>query len=152
MIDAIKTQRNDGKDVDRAIDAFNKVLTGDDPSVIAFFASYIGDHITGVDEIDKVEAVMSMFEKMKPRDYMEKQLIAQMLLVNLFAGQELGRAMKSSDPECRKDATAAATRMLRLYAQQLEALRRYRNVGNQTITVNHNHINATNAIVGNVHQ
>ena len=82
----------------------------------------------------------------KPRDTLERMLLAQMFLAAHRGMVALSRSASARLPEDEAARAREARRFMYLYARQLEALRRYRNSGQQNITVVH----ADKAIVGNV--
>ena len=112
-------------------------------------------------EADDHEKVASLCNKstsllhgIQPRDEIEGMLAVQMLGVHNVAMETLKRAMNPDQSFSGKEANVTqATKMLRTFVQQIDALKRYRTGGQQKMTVEHVNINeGGQAIVGNVTQ
>lgn len=98
---------------------------------------------------DEFNGLLSALQDMKPRDHVEKMLVAQMLLSHRTAMYFMQSIPYYSYSQEREEyQLGQAARFMRLFSQQAEALRKYRSGGKQTITVNH--VTAGQAIVGNV--
>ncbi len=99
---------------------------------------------SGICEI-AVNASLAFIEGAKPRDEIECTLVIQMACTHSAAMTVLGRLGGAAG-----DRTVAAM-VLRAYATQVEALRRLRNGGSQTLRVEHVHVNeGGQALIGNV--
>ena len=103
--------------------------------------------------------IAETMKNIKPRDHVEKMLAAQMLTTHNTAMKCFQRAVscfKSSQiPTLEMGNTIlnSATKLIRTYTMQMEALNRYRSKGRQKMTVEHVHINAGGkAIIGNINQ
>jgi hypothetical protein len=99
-----------------------------------------------------VNASLAFIEGAKPRDEIECALVIQMACTHTAAMAVLSRPGGGHGPD-RSVATmaSAASRLLRAYATQVEALRRLRNGGSQFVRVEHVHVNeGGQAIIGNV--
>ena len=107
----------------------------------------------GISEM-AVNAALAFIESAKPRDEVESALLMQMACTHIAAMAMLGRLAEGSAWVRNVPPMAsAASRLLRAYAMQVEALRRLRNGGSQFVRVEHVHVNERGqAIVGNVHQ
>lgn len=106
---------------------------------------------TGISEI-AVNASLAIIEGAKPRDEVESALVIQMACTHTAAMAVLGRlgSAHSGDRNVALRA-AAASRLLRTYATQIEAVRRLRNGGSQFVRVEHVHVNeGGQAVIGNV--
>ena len=77
-------------------------------------------------------------------------LVVQMCLANEYAVNALSSSDTAVFTEDKERLSAIAAKMMRLYLQQFEVLRRYRNAGRQNIQVTH--VYADQAIVGDVVQ
>ena len=79
-------------------------------------------------------------------------LSVKMIGTHNLAMESMKRTMISEQPfEARKANMAYATKMLRTFSAQMEALKKYRSKGEQKVTVEHVHVNeGGQAIVGNV--
>lgn len=106
------------------------------------------------------QAYRIVFESMrdiKPRDHIEKMLVAQMLTTHHSAMKCFKRASScfgsSQIPTLEMGNTIlnSATKLVRTYTMQMEALNRYRGKGQQKITVEHVSINSGGkAVIGNI--
>jgi hypothetical protein len=97
---------------------------------------------------------LPILQGIAPRDEIEGLLAVQMIGVHNVAMQTMKRAMISDQTFEGKQANVnQATKMLRTFVAQMEALRKYRSGGQQKVTVEHVHVNkGGQAIVGSVHQ
>ena len=93
-----------------------------------------------------LNAILAQMQEMQPRDAVERCLIIQMLLTAHKSVQALSASNLTISPEEFEKKIASALRFMRLYLQQCEALRKLRNGGNQTITINH--MNVDKAVIG----
>jgi hypothetical protein len=97
----------------------------------------------------EVNALISVFEDIKPRDALERMLVAQMMMCFGHATRQFRFAANATLTGTEERHLNLASRLIKLYSTQLETLRKYRNEGRQVITVNH--VTANQAIVGDVH-
>ena len=106
---------------------------------------------SGICEI-AVNASLAFIEGAKPRDEIECALVIQMACTHSAAMAVLSRLGGALGGDRTVAAMAsAAARLLRAYATQVEALRRLRHGGSQTLRVEHVHVNeGGQAIIGNV--
>lgn len=97
---------------------------------------------------------MAILNGIHPRDEIEGMLAVQMVGVHNLAMETLKRAMITDQTFEGKQANInEATKMLRTFIAQMEALKKYRSGGHQKVTVEHVHVNeGGQAIVGNVSQ
>ena len=95
---------------------------------------------------------MAILSGIQPKDEIEGMLAVQMIAVHNVAMETLGRAMISGQTFDGKQANVnQATKMLRTFAIQMEALKKYRTGGQQTVTVQHVNVGSGGqAIVGNL--
>jgi hypothetical protein len=107
--------------------------------------------LSGVCEV-AVNAALAFIEGARPRDEVEAALVIQMACTHTAAMAVLARVGNGCGGVRSLTAvTNAASRLLRAYAVQVEALRRLRNGGSQLVRVEHVHINeGGQAIVGSV--
>jgi hypothetical protein len=86
-----------------------------------------------------------------PRDETEAMLATQMVATH-FTAMALLRRLKHVENLPQQDSVGnLATKLLRTYAMQMEALQRYRGKGQQKVTVEHVHVHSGGqAIVGTV--
>ena len=106
------------------------------------------DNHLGNDERMFLVAAVS---EIKPRDGVERLLAVQMAATHV-ALVRAGRWMASADSLAQSQAyTNSFTKLARTYTTQMEALRKHRNGGKQTVTVQHVNVeDGGKAIVGNV--
>jgi hypothetical protein len=97
--------------------------------------------------------MLSVIRDIKPRDQLETMLAAQMAAVHMAAmklAAQLANARTTLEQEAME---RAASKMLRTFTTQMEALKRYRISGEQKVTVQHVSVGeGGQAIVGNVSQ
>ena len=101
---------------------------------------------------ERMRSALAALEEIGPRDCMEGMLAAQLLSLHSVAMDHLSRAghPDQSPERCDKYVNNAA-KLTRAFAQQLEALQRYRGKGQQKVTVEHVHVHSGGqAIVGAV--
>uniref|UniRef100_C6E3Q3 Uncharacterized protein n=1 Tax=Geobacter sp. (strain M21) TaxID=443144 RepID=C6E3Q3_GEOSM len=87
-----------------------------------------------------------------PQTPLEAMLISQMVAVNTAIGKTMYRAMLPEQTPYGKESNMGyATKLQRVFLQQIEALQKLRGKGQQTVRVEHVTVNAGGqAIVGNV--
>jgi hypothetical protein len=97
---------------------------------------------------------MGILNGIQPKDELEGMLAAQMIGVHNMAMRTMGSAMLGGQTfEGKKSNVNYATKMLRTFLAQMEALKRYRTGGQQKMIVEHVHVNeGGQAIVGTVNQ
>ena len=112
----------------------------------------VGKHGQNVDE-QEFNFMLSLVIGVEPRDQVEAMLAAQMAAVH-NAIMTFARRLAHVDNIPQQDsAERAFNKLARTFAAQVEALKRYRTGGQQTVTVEHVNVNAGGqAIVGNVTQ
>jgi len=105
------------------------------------------------DASDKQELALTTLLEMRPKTLIEAMLAVQTIAVHHRAVKFLGKATIGGEPYSATDVNLArATSLMRLFADQLEALQKLKGQsGQQKMTVEHIHVNAGGqAIVGNV--
>ena len=104
-------------------------------------------------EVSEAETnfMLSVIKGIEPRDQVEAMLCAQMAAVHR-ALMTFARRLAHVETITQQDsASNAFNKLTRTFAAQMEALKRYRNGGEQKVTVQHVHIaDGGQAIVGNV--
>jgi len=95
--------------------------------------------------------MLAMVTGIEPRDQLEAMLAAQMAAVH-NATMTFARRLNHVDDIRQQDsAERAFNKLARTFASQVEALKRYRSAGEQTVRVEHVTVNeGGQAIVGNV--
>ena len=97
--------------------------------------------------------MISMMESIKPRDFIEAMLVAQMVSVHVLAMRSAYRLAGADDVVQQDSAARALGRLARTFPAQIEALTRYRNKGEPAVTVQNVSVgDGGKAIVGNVTQ
>jgi hypothetical protein len=98
--------------------------------------------------------LMGMMAELQPQDGFEGMLICQMVVAHEQAMNCIRMAsLNKSFAEMHFNLQNQGIKLMRLYAQQLEALDKYRRKGSQKMTVEHVHVHeGGQAIVGNVKQ
>ena len=91
-----------------------------------------------------VNACLAGLHELQPRDHTERLLITQMMAVHHRAIESLAEGNKK--PFDRERLEKHAIRLMRLFAQQAETLKRYRRDATQVINVNY--VQADQAVVG----
>ena len=95
---------------------------------------------------------MAILQGIKPQDEIEGMLAVQMIGVHNMAMEAMKTVMISGQyPEAKDSNTNRATKLLRTFAAQMEALKKYRTGGQQKMIVEHVHVHqGGQAIVGSV--
>jgi len=103
-----------------------------------------------VDE-DGLNFMLSVIKDIEPRDQLEAMLAAQMAAVHMST-MTLARRLNHADAPPEQDsAERAFNKLARTFTNQVDALKRYRTGGQQTVTVHSVNVNeGGQAIVGNV--
>jgi hypothetical protein len=101
-----------------------------------------------------MNTALALLHGIQPRDEIEGMLASQMIGVHNLAMERMGRAMISDQTFRGREANInQATKLLRTFTGQMEALKRYRTGGQQKVTVEHVHVNeGGQAIVGTINQ
>jgi hypothetical protein len=101
----------------------------------------------------KLNFVLSLVKGAQPRDQLEAMLATQMAAVHMST-MGLAQRLAQVDSAPERDSIASAfNKCARTFANQLEALKRYRSCGEQKITMQHVSVKeGGQAIVGNVSQ
>ncbi len=104
--------------------------------------------ITPTPEWDYISAMISSFE---PQNIQEAMLAIQMVGVHYQATDLLSKAAKYDSVTIKEQYLKLALKMSRLFAIQLETLKKIRSKGEQRMVVEHVHIhNGGQAIVGQI--
>ena len=97
---------------------------------------------------------LAILDGIKPQDEIEGMLAVQMIGVHNLAMETLQRAIFVGQTDKGKELNVnQATKMLRTFIAQIDALKKYRTGGQQKMIVEHVHVNeGGQAIVGTVNQ
>jgi hypothetical protein len=97
--------------------------------------------------------MLSVIKDIKPKDQLEAMLAAQLAAVHMTVMGTVRRLTHADTLQQQDSAGALLTKLLRTFAAQMEALKRYRTGGEQKVTVQHVTVGeGGQAIVGNVTQ
>ena len=108
--------------------------------------------ISKEEQVARTGAAVMLLKGIKPADEMEGMLAVQMVGTHSAAMECLRRAMIQSQTfEGRDQNLKHATKLLSIYAAQMDALNKNRGKGQQKVTVEHVHVEAgAQATIGNV--
>jgi len=110
-----------------------------------------GSFHTKADQEIMVQAATHALAAFQPDDIAVAMLSAQMVAIHFQAMNLLKKAATSSMVDTQKSYLNMSAKLLRVYVTQTETLRRYRQKGQQKMTVEHVHVHeGGQAIVGNV--
>lgn len=141
-LEALGTPDSDlqGHLVEQIVQTFSGTVSKDGHDIKAIAAA-----------VNKTYAILAGIQ---PKDELEGMLAAQMIGVHNIAMRTMGLAMLDGQTFNGEQANINyATKMLRTFIAQMEALKKYRTDGQQKMTVEHVHVNeGGQAIVGTVNQ
>ena len=126
---------SEGQDLPQWMGALTQALGTADLNEISQVLSF-AHQVLGKDEC-ALNALVAAIAELKPRDPLERRLIAQALLVHHKAAQALVRASQTRWDSEREAQENRAMKFMRLFAQQMATLEKYRRNGQQTVVVNH---------------
>jgi len=117
---------------------------------IANVKSKIGAEKDDSQYMDETNDILALMHGIKPNDEIESMLAIQMICTHDIAIEFLRRSMLSNrDIELIDGDINRAKKMLRSFTAQVEALNKYRNKGQQKVTVEHVTVNeGGQAVVG----
>ncbi len=98
------------------------------------------------------DGILAMHQGIRPKDTIESLLAAQMVATHNMAMEYSKRAMASGQHPDEVNANInRVTKLMRTFTAQVEALKKYRTGGQQTIQVQHINVNdGGQAVVGNI--
>ena len=122
----------------------------DDPDMVATLQGQALS-LLGKD-VAKANGSLAMLHGINPRDALEGMLATQMVAVHNMTMEMSKRAMLDEQTvEGVNSGINRATKLMRTFTAQMEALQKYRTNGQQTIQVQHVQVNdGGQAIIGNV--
>ena len=143
-------------------DALSKIFGTDDEGQANAFLSHClkvlkpGEAGDASAANDERHFLLSIIRDMAPRDPVERMLVERMLAVQMAATHvatiRAGRWLANCDnlTQCQAHYTGF-NKLARSFAAQVEALRKHRNGGKQTVVVQHVSVeNGGRAVIGNV--
>jgi hypothetical protein len=106
------------------------------------------------DQVRDIQAALTTLSDLAPRDALERLLITQMISVHNLAMEWMSRGLKpDQSPEHSIAKINCATRLMRMFTAQMEALNRHRgHIGHPMVVGNVNVNDGGQAIVGPVSQ
>lgn len=115
---------------------------------------WLPEDMSEEDSDKRIIEAIQFLRSIKPHDGIEGLLAAQMFATHNAAMECLRRAMVSGQTYTGRDMNLKhATKLLSVFAKQMEALNRNRGKGQQKVTVEHVNVESGGqAIVGNVEQ
>jgi hypothetical protein len=130
-------------------------FTRDDPAmntIVPIFNALVKRGCSDEDARQKVDQLLSTMCELDPQDGHEGKLIGMMLVAYDRAMECFKRAeVNASNANVYLGLQNQGIKLMRIYAQLLEALDKHRNKGRQKMTVEHIHVNkGGQAIVGNL--
>ena len=121
-----------------------------------FFAGIVGQLSMaegGEPDEQKLNFMLAVVKGIKPRDQQEAMLGAQMAVVHSAVMKFSRKLAEAENLEHRDSAERTLNKLMRTFVSQMEALKRYRAGGEQTVTVQQVNVSeGGQAIVGNVTQ
>lgn len=103
-------------------------------------------------QASRLNRALAMLDELEPRGAAEAMLAAQMVAVSETAMNCLARASLNSQSFASRELNLKfASKLTRIYAQQMETLEKHRRKGTQTVNVRHVHVSdGGQAIIGDV--
>ncbi|WP_171237588.1 MULTISPECIES: hypothetical protein [unclassified Ruegeria] len=136
-------------------DAMTKIFGSESPAVNEglFLQGYMTLKPTEVEDgtTDMRGFMPAIVREIAPRDGVERMLAVQMATTHVALIRQGGRMANAEQLPQFEAHERAYNKLARTYTSQVEALRKYRNGGKQTVTVQHVNVeDGGQAIVGNV--
>lgn len=142
---------DDGGSVLHALDTFGTASIDFQSRALSQLGSVLrteGEHTVNEGELN---AGLAAVAGIAPQDEIEAMLAVQMVTTHDLAMKTMRKLNHTTDPDHMDKFCTIATKMLRTYTTQVEALAKLRRGGAQTVRVEHVHVyQGGQAIVGNV--
>jgi hypothetical protein len=120
-----------------------QALGVDDPWLIDMLMNQAANCLPG-EPARAASVAIAAVQSVGPRDGIEAMLAVQMAATHAAALRMLQRAaLEQPSIEVYDSLINRATKLLRTYTMQVEALKRYRSAGEQRVVVQHQHVNVT---------
>ena len=87
-----------------------------------------------------INAALAVLHGIQPRDEIEALLVSQMIMTHMNVAQAISRQVATTTVEAHDSYGNMATKMLRTFTAQVEALAKYRGKGQQKVVVEHVHV------------
>ena len=125
-------------------DTFKKMMT----SLSMFCEADLGSSSLDTN----VNSCLEVLSNLRPKDLLEKELIIQIIMTHqLFEKCSTIANLKGQNPDRVDSHIKNMTKLSRLFLDQIKALTRYRNDGQQRVKVEHVHMSeGSQAVFGNV--
>jgi hypothetical protein len=124
-----------------------KALGVDEPWLLDMLLNQTANCMPGT-PAQAASVAIAAVQSIGPRDGIEAMLAVQMAATHAVAMKMLNRAMQDQPSlEIYDSVVNRATKLLRTYTAQLEALKRYRSAGEQRVVVQHVTVTADQAAV-----
>ena len=91
--------------------------------------------------LDGLNFALAVIDGVNPKDQLETMLASQMAAVHCATMKMASRLARAENVFQRDHAELSLNRFFRTFAAQLEALKKYRSTGQQTVKVEHVHVN-----------
>jgi hypothetical protein len=139
----------------RDVENFKKQLGTDSQKMAMHLITQLASIVHKRGDADPAEAValgLALQNAIQPKDELESLLASQMVGAHHLAMEFMGRALQSCQPVEQVSANVErATKLMRTFTAQMEALNRHRGKGQQKVTVEHVTVNqGGQAVIGNV--
>lgn len=130
-----------------------EAVAASDPDFLTGLVSQLAKAGGGEVDEQRLNFMLSVVKDIKPRDQIEAMLAAQMAAVHTATMQFARNLAEAEYLDLRDSAERTFNKLTRTFVTQMEALKRYRTGGEQTVTVQHVNVSeGGQAIVGNVTQ
>jgi hypothetical protein len=105
------------------------------------------------ENFEKINFLLSMTAAQNPQNFMEAQLIIQMLLCHRLSATMLKKSGKEMFPDNANKFVNMGTKLIRAYQNGLDALSKIRRDGKQSFYIEHVHIEKDDrAVIGNINR
>jgi hypothetical protein len=135
----------------RQVDAFGTTSPEFAAQSIGWLAAVARRRGESLPTEQELNAALAAVDGIEPENEIQAQLAVQMVATHEIAMDMMVRAKQADTLEALQNYSSIATKMLRTYVAQTEALAKLRRDGNQTVRVEHVHVHkGGQAIVGAV--
>ena len=146
-------QRGDKLALELSSEQGRRIAGTTDPDFLETLTSSVAAATPGQGaDIQAVNAGLAALAGIQPRDELEAMLAAQMTAVHNMAMEMSKRSLLPEQTvEGISENVSRASRLMRTFCAQVEALQRYRNAGQSTVTVQHVTVaEGGQAVIGNI--
>jgi hypothetical protein len=143
----------DHPDQEVGISLLMEAIGTTDPDFALGFLGQLADLGDDKDRERRLNFMLSVVKGIEPRDHIEAMVAAQMAATHAATMKSFRDLADAQDLQHRDAAERTVNKLMRTFASQMEALKRYRAGAEQTVTVQQVNIGeGGQAIVGNVTQ